>query len=95
MWTTIHIYTIMLPRQLWLDFTGSFDVNVWPSGVIYAIDLRSLFEGTFCCDVNIHGGNIHYLSCGYEAFRLYAKCLFKTPKSLIVVTNLYHNTLPG
>ena len=61
-------------------------INVWPSDRNDVIDLESLFQGTFCCDFDMHGRK-HCISCGLQTNRLNVKSLVKTPKFLMVATN--------
>ena len=70
------------------------DINVWPSDRNDTIDLESLFWGTFCCFVDMHGRK-YCTSCGLQINRLNMKSFVKTPKVLIVTTNRCHNELRG
>ena len=70
------------------------DINVWPSDRNDIIDLESLFQGTFCCDFDMHGRK-HCISCVLQTNRLNLKSLVKTAKVLIVATNQCHNEQLG
>ena len=69
-------------------------IDVWPSDRIDTIDLESLFQGTFCCDVDMHGRK-HCTSCDLQTNRLNVNSFVKTPIVLIVATNRCHNELRG
>ena len=59
------------------------------------IDLGSLFGGTLCCDIKMHGRK-HCTSCGrLQTNRLNVKSFIKTPNVLMVATNRCHNELSG